>query len=73
LLLTVGNITLGSKKGIAQNKDGTFLFAFLFSIVIIAQKQAFVNPSLPLLQSPKSGQKACPIEEVGNKQSSIRT
>ena len=30
LLLTVGNITLGSKKGIAQNKDGTFLFAFFY-------------------------------------------
>lgn len=30
LLLTAGNITLGSKKGIAQNKDGTFLFAFFY-------------------------------------------
>lgn len=30
LLLTAGNITLGSKKAIAQNKNGTFLFAFFY-------------------------------------------
>ncbi len=30
LLLTAGHITLGSKKGIAQNKNGTFLFAFFY-------------------------------------------
>lgn len=30
ILFTAGNITIGAKKGIANNKEGTFLFAFLY-------------------------------------------